>query len=412
MAKQYVAPEAEIVEVDANDGNRYSLPYGIAKGLGLDTTGMRPREVWEMLKRRGITPENEYDKLKEKAEKEVPKDEVKTVNPQRKMDVENIQNSKAFNTLQKGVGEKIAKNFENVSDENIAIVNKYICDLHEFTNGSGKYSFARFITFNQNSNGDALDKELGFDFDANTFFHEYGHFIDNMEADTRWSDWSDKVSIKEDSVHCLNELMKEGGLNAPLLNITRITREQKKAVWAGLRKVTGKGTEKQYKTAFEFGYVQEPYKPMYTVEKAVSLFGEHARANSERLWKEYEKNLQAYELAEKDGTNAKAKKQADEWNSTLAEDNAVYNANLKRYGIVTDFISLATNDRFNAYNAGYYGHGGTYNKQHSAQCEAWAEYFAFKMTNDSKGLDIMKRFLPKTYDAYEAKYKEIMEKKR
>ncbi len=38
MAKQYVAPEAEIVEVDANDGNRYSLPYGIAKGLGLDTT--------------------------------------------------------------------------------------------------------------------------------------------------------------------------------------------------------------------------------------------------------------------------------------------------------------------------------------------------------------------------------------
>jgi proteasome lid subunit RPN8/RPN11 len=79
MAKQYVSPEIDIVEVDANDGNRYSLPYGIAKGLGLDTTGMRPREVWEMLKGRGVTPENEYDKLKEKAEKELPKEEPEVV---------------------------------------------------------------------------------------------------------------------------------------------------------------------------------------------------------------------------------------------------------------------------------------------------------------------------------------------
>jgi hypothetical protein len=412
MAKQYVAPEAEIVEVDANDGNRYSLPYGIAKGLGLDTTGMRPREVWEMLKRRGITPENEYDKLKEKAEKELPKEKVETVNPQRKMDVDSIQKSKAFGTLQNGVSERVIKNLEKVSDENVGIVNKYIGDLYEFTNGSGKYSYARYISFNQNSKGDELDRELGFDFDANTFFHEYGHFVDNMEANTRWSHWSDSVSVQEDAVHLFNELIKEGGLNIPMSSIARITREQKQAVWAGLRKVTGKGTEKQYKTASDFGYVKPPYKPTYTVEQAVGYFGEQARANAERLWKAYEEGQKAYEQAERDGTNAKAKQQADEWNSTLAEDNAAYNANLKRYGIVTDFMSIVTNDRFNAYKAGYYGHGGTYNKQHSAQSETWAEYFAFKMTNDSKGLDIMKRFLPKTYDAYEAKYKEIMEKKR
>ena len=91
MAKQYVAPYIDVVEVDANDGNRYSLPYGIAKGLGLDTTGMRPREVWEMLKGRGITPKNEYEKLKEKATKETPDKgyEIKSVSKyQTKADIE------------------------------------------------------------------------------------------------------------------------------------------------------------------------------------------------------------------------------------------------------------------------------------------------------------------------------------
>lgn len=99
MAKQYVAPEAEIVEVDANDGNRYSLPYGIAKGLGLDTTGMKPREVWNMLKGRGITPENEYEKLKDKAEKELPKEEPKKASVQKELALgsDRMQYSKTLN---------------------------------------------------------------------------------------------------------------------------------------------------------------------------------------------------------------------------------------------------------------------------------------------------------------------------
>ena len=49
--KEYVSPEIEIIEVYANDGNRCSLPYGIAKGLGLDTTGMNTKKQnnkWSM----------------------------------------------------------------------------------------------------------------------------------------------------------------------------------------------------------------------------------------------------------------------------------------------------------------------------------------------------------------------------
>ena len=81
MAKQYVAPEAEIVEVDANDGNRYSLPYGIAKGLGLDTTGMKPREVWEMLDGYGYNPKNTYNKLKQKSQVSIQQGEIIQVIP-------------------------------------------------------------------------------------------------------------------------------------------------------------------------------------------------------------------------------------------------------------------------------------------------------------------------------------------
>lgn len=42
------------------------LPYGIAKSMGLDTTGMTPSEVWDMLKGKGISPEEEYKKLEER----------------------------------------------------------------------------------------------------------------------------------------------------------------------------------------------------------------------------------------------------------------------------------------------------------------------------------------------------------
>ena len=36
--------EVEVKEVESG-GNKYSLPYGIAKGLGLSTKGMTPSEV-------------------------------------------------------------------------------------------------------------------------------------------------------------------------------------------------------------------------------------------------------------------------------------------------------------------------------------------------------------------------------
>lgn len=413
--KEYSQPKFEVVEPEEGNGANTRLPYGIAKGLGLSTEGMTPRQVWEMLKKRGITPENEYEKLKEKATEEVKNEPVKEVDAQREGHKMTITQSKAFATLSKTAKEKLERNLDKLSSEKIAIISKYADRLHEYSNGSGKYSTGGgYLRYNQTSNGDSLDKELGFDFDATTFFHEYGHFVDNMVGKDKTGFIikydSPTVSVHEDALNCFNKIAKEGGLQTPLKSLDRINREQKQCFWQGLKKITGKGTEKQYKTRRDFGYISEPYKPFYSPEESRKFFGEEGYQRTVKLWEEYRQDYQKYKDAEENGHNQTAIKKAEEWNSTLAEDNASYNANLKRFGIITDFIGMATNNKFDCKASGYWGHSGTYNKERSVQIETWAEYFSFKMTNDTKGLDIMKKYLPKTYDAFEKKYNALKEK--
>lgn len=53
-------------EEGGGGGASTRLPYGIAKSMGLDTTGMSPSEVWAMLGKSGISAKEEYRKLKER----------------------------------------------------------------------------------------------------------------------------------------------------------------------------------------------------------------------------------------------------------------------------------------------------------------------------------------------------------
>ncbi len=413
--KIYEQPKFEVVEPDEGNGANTRLPYGIAKGLGLSTEGMTPRQVWEMLKKRGINPENEYEKLKEKATEEIESEPVKEVDAQREGHKMTITQSKAFATLSKTAKEKLERNLDKLSSEQIAIISKYADRLHSYSNGSGQYSTGGgYLRYDQTSNGDGLDKELGFDFDATTFFHEYGHFIDNMvgEDKTGYSIKYDSstVSVHEDALNCFNDFLKLGGGTEPLKSMDRIKREQYRAFYKGLAKATEKDQLWAHKSLTEFGYVKEPYKPSYTPERARQLFGEYGYENSVKLWDSYNKDYKAWQQAESDGTNARAKQKQKEYNEELEKHNRPIHNNIKRCAILTDFFGLYTNNKINLYSDGYYGHSGSYNKWHNAQGEAWAEYFSLKMTNDTKGLDIMKKYLPKTYDAFEQKYNAIKEK--
>jgi hypothetical protein len=75
--KEYIEPKVIVVEPyeDGLGSARYRLPYGIAKGMGLNTDGMTPREVWEMLKGKGVNPDNAYKELEKKAKTEIKEEE-------------------------------------------------------------------------------------------------------------------------------------------------------------------------------------------------------------------------------------------------------------------------------------------------------------------------------------------------
>ena len=101
--KPYVPPYIEIEpgEEDNGGSNRYRLPYGIAKGLGLNTDGMTPRQVWEMLKGKGISPEKAYEDLEKQAKTEIEKEQPQEVNAQKELDLRNIKNTVVRDALRK-----------------------------------------------------------------------------------------------------------------------------------------------------------------------------------------------------------------------------------------------------------------------------------------------------------------------
>ena len=93
MADKIEVNTDEVIEInpDEDGGARYRLPYGIAKGLGLKTDGMTPRQVWDMLKGKGINPDNAYEKLKEEASEPTKEDKVEEVKVE---DIDGLYNEK------------------------------------------------------------------------------------------------------------------------------------------------------------------------------------------------------------------------------------------------------------------------------------------------------------------------------
>ena len=50
------------------NGANTRLPYGLAKGQGIDTEGMAPKEVWQALEGKGVSAKQEYQKLRKRNE--------------------------------------------------------------------------------------------------------------------------------------------------------------------------------------------------------------------------------------------------------------------------------------------------------------------------------------------------------
>lgn len=111
VKKAYSKPNIEVQEED-NRGNRYSLPYGLCKGVGIDTTGMTPREAWAAYtEKTGISKEDaekeHWGKTadeKQPAEKNSPAQEAVTSEKNTQLK-ENKNVERAYSSTRKGVSE-------------------------------------------------------------------------------------------------------------------------------------------------------------------------------------------------------------------------------------------------------------------------------------------------------------------
>lgn len=102
IKKKYDTPEIEIDEA-THGGNRYSLPYGLCKSVGINTEGMTPREAWEAW-------QNKTGKTKEEAEKEHFGKEASEKNAKKNSEKdmqlkENKNAERVYSSTRKGVSE-------------------------------------------------------------------------------------------------------------------------------------------------------------------------------------------------------------------------------------------------------------------------------------------------------------------
>ena len=142
IKKKYDTPEIDIEEA-TNGGNRYSLPYGLCKSVGINTKGMTPREAWDAwMSKTGRT--------KEDAEREHWGKEASE---------KNAKNSPAS-------GEKNKENELNATDEQRKIIDKFSERLAVGKNGTMRYggdqaTIVEAPTFSRLENGDIEYRVVG-----------------------------------------------------------------------------------------------------------------------------------------------------------------------------------------------------------------------------------------------------------
>ena len=79
---------------------------------------------------------------------------------------------------------------------------------------------------------------------------------------------------------------------------------------------------------------------------------------------------------------------------------------------LTDVIGLTTNGNLHPYKHGFWGHDAAYTKDagnRGATSEAWANFGAFFIRNDTEVLDALTEVMPETVSAYKEVFDEVIE---
>ena len=400
MAEEKEDTREEIEEI--NHGNT-RLPFGLCKRYGIALPDKAtPRDAWNALKGKyGITPQDVYNELK----KDSKKGDSKEKNSKgRNVQLENIGNiiESKFRSFNDEYRVKLKAAMNKLDENELTILNRTIDNVN-FIQGSGIFYPSNRTIAVPSKAPTRLDTALGYDFQATTFFHEYGHYLakelGKVYNEIDFNNSAEMQSIfAEDAKDFFSQAMEKAGLSRDI-KIGRLTAEQKDAIYNYVETITDKKTASAHKPI-------EPYKSDDTLQSLMSRYmswgfsredaENRARERLVEIEKNYDEALKKYHI------------DLIKWSSIKDKVEKAKINNL-RNSYISDFVAGATNGRINPYNKGEYGHTNAYWKIHKNGVETWAEYISFKMTKDNVGLESMKMYLPRTYEKYEEIYNKMEE---
>lgn len=390
MAEEVKNNEGEEVEESKTHGNT-GLPFGLCAKYGIVLPrNATPREAWNALKHRGIYPpwtekgKDQYTSDKNDKTKEYVDEKRKQVYDRLRAVMDNKAPTK--------YREAVEKQLEMMDENELDIFDKTLYGVNfSFINqisGSMYSPYKKTITVSDKPT--ELDKELGIDVGMTTFFHEYGHYLEDRVFGRNGIRKKPEVrnAINEDLSELCNKICADKGLG--VFNKERITRSQKQAIIEYMQDKAGVLEVRKYTQASMYDFVRRgPRSYDYTSDE------------------EYNKALEEYEAyrrsPEYDADYARLQEYRDKGRRIEQE----YAADKQRQGFLSDTISPWTNARINGHSDGLWGHVAAYDRETPAGTETWAEYCSFRGTKDKKGLEMFETYMPRTKKVFDNLYENM-----
>ena len=435
------------VEEKQSHGNT-GLPFGLCKKYGISLPqNATPRQAWDALKGIGIYPpwtkegEGQYDGDDAITDdtNDIKDDNVK-ISPTRKETYKRVEERLKAGKFSPEFQDQLNSVLMNLTDAELEVFSLTdavrLKSMGNRARGQSYCEAGDYIVCYENAG--AVDKELGYTVGMHTFGHEYGHAVDWHYGKAQGSAFGERVSqqedcrqaYQEDVLNYFNRACEEAGVPT-LKSISRITRDQKEAIWSKMRRDSWRD-KSDFKPMRDF--VREPPRqPWYSSIKTDSELLENARRYSineetvRRIYEqskvsrdeaqklnaemkaEYEEKLREYEEYTRSDEYKRGMAQYAEYEANRQANADKYAARLERFGTISDFIGEITEGKFDVRNSGYYSHTASYYKQRGFQkgAETWATFFGMKITRDTDGLKMMQELLPKTYKVYNKYYSQV-----
>lgn len=397
MAEEVKNNEGEEVEESKSHGNT-GLPFGLCAKYGIALPkNATPREAWNALKHRGVYPPwTEKGKDQYTSDKN---DKTREYVDEKRKQVYDRLRAVMDNKVPTKYREAVEKQLEMMDENELDIFDKTLSGVNfQFTRKvNGAYYSSRGKTVVVSNFPTELDKELGLDSEMTTFFHEYGHYLEERVFGRLGIRRKPEVqnAINDDLTELCNKICADNGLGA--FNKERIKREQSRAILAYMQDKAGVTETRKYIQASMYDFVRrEPRSWGFSSEE------------------EYNKAYREYRTYMDDPNGYEADyarlREYREQGRKIEMDTA---ADRQRQGFLSDTISPWTNGRINGHSDGLWGHTVAYDKSTMAGAETWAEYCSFRGTKDKKGLEMFETYMPRTKKVFDNLYdnmaKEIKE---